>query len=101
MEFICFHNFRSWQKMFAGNGLWGHNHLDMENYKVPFIYCGIGADPGFTGKMKALGVATHYDLGNYLAELFGFEIINPEQEKGVYYLNGVGFRLWQKRIYEF
>jgi len=76
-------------EMFGENGLWGHNHLDMENYKVPFIYCGIGADPGFTGKMKALGVATHYDLGNYLAELFGLEIINPEQEKGVYYLNGV------------
>ncbi|WP_027358427.1 phosphoethanolamine transferase [Desulforegula conservatrix] len=76
-------------EMFGENGLWGHNHLDMENYKVPFIYYGTGKDEEFKGKMKSLGVVTHYDLGNYLAELFGLEIINPGQEKGLYYLNGV------------
>lgn len=75
-------------EMFGENGLWGHNHLDMGNYEVPFIYYGT-KDEDFTRKMKSLGVVTHYDLGNYLAELFGLEIINPGQEKGIYYLNGV------------
>lgn len=76
-------------EMFGENGLWGHNHLDMGNYEVPFIYYATGKDEDFTRKMKSLGVVTHYDLGNYLAELFGLEIINPGQEKGIYYLNGV------------
>jgi len=76
-------------EMFGENGLWGHNHLDVEDFKVPFIYYGIGADTEFTKEMKSLNIATHYDLGNYIAELFGLEIINPGQKKGVYYLNGV------------
>lgn len=76
-------------EMFGENGLWGHNHLDLENFKVPFIFYGIGTDPEFTKKMKSLKVATHYDLGNYLAGLFGMEIVNPGVEKGRYYLNGV------------
>lgn len=76
-------------EMFGENGLWGHNHLDMENFKVPFIYCGIGADQEFTEKMKKVVLATHYDIGNYIADLFGLSIVNPGQEKGVYYLNGV------------
>lgn len=76
-------------EMFGENGLWGHNHLDIENFKVPFIYYGIGADPSITENIRDKKVVTHYDLGNYIARIFGLEIINPFQEKGTYYANGV------------
>lgn len=76
-------------EMFGENGLWGHNHLDMENFKVPFIYYGIGSEPEFNEMMKKTDIVTHYDLGGLIAGLFGLEIVNPGLKKGLYYANGV------------
>ncbi|TYT74854.1 phosphoethanolamine transferase [Desulfobotulus mexicanus] len=76
-------------EMFGENGLWGHNHMDMENFKVPLIYYGIHADPGFTGKIREEKVITHYQLSLYTAELLGTRIINPGEEEGIFYVNGV------------
>ena len=72
-------------EMFGENGLWGHNHLDIENFRVPFIYYGVGMESEFNEKVKKYGIVTHYDLGNIIAGLFGIEIFNPDQEKGLYY----------------
>lgn len=75
--------------MFGENGLWERNHLDMENFKVPFIYYGIGSEPEFNERMKKTDIVTHYDLGGLIAGLFGLEIVNPGLKKGLLYANGV------------
>lgn len=56
---------------------------------VPFVFYGVGADAKFIDEMKSASIVTHYDLGNYLASLFGVKITNSGQEPGLYYVNGV------------
>lgn len=76
-------------EMFGENGLWGHNHMDMENFKVPLMYYGIGADPRFVDTIRSQKVIPHYTLGLSIAELFGVTIRNPSEENTIFYANGV------------
>ncbi|MEJ1336867.1 MAG: phosphoethanolamine transferase [Candidatus Sedimenticola sp. (ex Thyasira tokunagai)] len=70
-------------------GKYGHSMLEPLVARVPMIYYTINGDDRMTRTFAALEKPTHYELGEFLAGLMGFEVINPNAEEGVYYINGI------------
>ena len=71
------------------NGRWGHDKLTINTSMVPFMFYGRNVEPAFKDKFLGLHMPTHYELGILLAELLGYTIHNPYEEKDVVYVNGV------------
>ncbi len=71
------------------NGHWGHDQLNLDSPSVPIVFYGRGVDSGFIGEMRAKPPSTHYEMGKKIAQVLGYEIRNPAEEKGVAYVNGV------------
>ncbi len=69
-------------ELFDYNGIWGHNHLVLEQAKVPVFV-----------KSKRIAslepVLPHYDLGKLILNEIGVELQNPNEQEGVYYLHGI------------
>ena len=71
------------------NGLWGHGHLDPETAKIPILIQ--SNDANFMKHVKEIFAITHYDICCIIADLMGHKIVNPNEEKDIYYINGVDF----------
>jgi glucan phosphoethanolaminetransferase (alkaline phosphatase superfamily) len=69
-------------------GRFGHSHLTLNSARVPFLLYGQDADPRFLESIRSLEHPTPYELARSNAGLLGFEIVNPNEEAGVFYING-------------
>ncbi|MES9855600.1 MAG: phosphoethanolamine transferase [Sedimenticola sp.] len=69
-------------------GKYGHSMLEPLVASVPMIYYTINGDDRVTQAFAAQKKPTHYELGEFIAGLMGFEVVNPNAKKGVYYVNG-------------
>lgn len=66
------------------NNVYGHSNLNEEIYNVPFLAYVNNSDLSINYKEPIC----HYEIHNIIAHLLGFEIINPNVEKDVCYVQG-------------
>jgi glucan phosphoethanolaminetransferase (alkaline phosphatase superfamily) len=84
------------------DGLFGHGMLTKEAALVPFVFYAHRGDAAQLAKARLLKNPTHYEMGELIASLLGYQIRNPNQEAGIYYLNGTdlsgksGFKIVDK-----
>lgn len=78
-------------EMMGENGYYGHNTLKLAAAQIPILFYGVNIPVEQVKRLKKkLGCLTnHYIVGKEIARLMGYEITNPNQEKNIYYLNGV------------
>lgn len=70
------------------DNLWGHNVLSLSAAKIPFLL--------YSSQLKLLPRqhieekknVTHYEIGKFLANVLGFEVINPNETDGISYIQG-------------
>jgi len=68
-------------QLFDYEGMWGHNNLTLEQAHVPFFVK--------RADKKALPkIIPHYEIGKMILRDIGFELKNPNEREGVYYLHG-------------
>ena len=71
------------------DGLWGHSIVNINVAKIPFVFTLLHKDDNaFVSKLKSLFMPTHYEFGKMIAKLLGYEIVNPNEEDGIFYVNG-------------
>lgn len=70
-------------------GKYGHSMLEPGVARVPIIHYAVNGDEQVRHSFAAMAQPTHYELGEFLAGLMGFKVINPNAEEGVYYINGI------------
>lgn len=71
------------------NGFLGHDRLDFEVATVPFMFYGTGDAAEYVPQIRALDLLTHYEMGKLIAKQLGCEILNPNEERGIFYIQGV------------
>jgi glucan phosphoethanolaminetransferase (alkaline phosphatase superfamily) len=69
------------------DGLYGHGHLTPLCAQIPMMIQ--SNDTQFLKLIKRTFALTHYDICEAITNLLGYKITNPNQEGGVYYINGV------------
>ncbi|MAA73047.1 MAG: DcaA [Bermanella sp.] len=71
-------------------GRFGHNAVDIDMARVPFMFFGGGLDQAEISRLKnELGcMPNHYLISLQVAKVLGYDILNPNEEMGKYYLNG-------------
>lgn len=75
-------------EMIGENGKFGHSLLEPEVASVPFIFYAMRGDPKVVERMRRFEVPTHYEIAKSIAGLLGYEFHNPNEEPGVFYVNG-------------
>jgi len=72
------------------NGQFGHNQVDLEIAKVPFLFYGANvSERKVTALANDLGnLPNHYVISKTIARLLGYKIINPNEKNDMFYLNG-------------
>ncbi|MDR0677647.1 MAG: sulfatase-like hydrolase/transferase [Holosporaceae bacterium] len=71
------------------NGLYGHGHLLLACARIPIIIQ--SNDQDFLCEIRKKHCLTHYDICSTIIGLFGMRIINPNEEKEIYYINGIDY----------
>ncbi len=76
-------------EMLGENGKFGHCQLEIEVAQIPFVATVLNKkDDTFVAKLKSFFMPTHYEIAKTIARLLGWEIINPNEEDGIFYVNG-------------
>jgi glucan phosphoethanolaminetransferase (alkaline phosphatase superfamily) len=71
-------------------GLYGHGFLSEEVFKIPFFATTYWTkDAEFKKELEDLFYPTHYEIAKIVAKKLGYKVINPNEEEGVFYANGV------------
>ena len=71
------------------NGKWGHGHLEFYCATIPFLFTFYNTqDDIFKNKINSLYMPTHYEIAKLVANKLGYEIINPNEENNIFYING-------------
>jgi glucan phosphoethanolaminetransferase (alkaline phosphatase superfamily) len=71
------------------DGRFGHSFLAREVAEIPFFSTFYWTkDDKLKREMKTLFYPTHYEIGKIIAGKLGYKIINPNEEKGIFYING-------------
>ena len=76
-------------ELLGENGLWGHGSgkLVIEVAQIPiFLQTN---DEEFLKTFKTISPLTHYEIAKKIAGLLGFSIVNPNEQDGVFYTDGV------------
>lgn len=76
-------------ELFGENGLWGHNHLNLDSVAVPVGYYTNSGNNIIRSKLMTSKRPTHYEVALGIAELLGYSINDPNTEPGVFYANGL------------
>jgi glucan phosphoethanolaminetransferase (alkaline phosphatase superfamily) len=78
-------------ELMGQGGRFGHNAVDLDIARVPFLFYGVNLDKREIDKIdQTLGcMPNHYTIGKEVARILGYEIINPNEKAGEFYLNGV------------
>lgn len=71
-------------------GRFGHNAVDIDMARVPFMFYGVDIPQNEISRIKSeLGcMPNHYLISQQVAKVLGYDIQNPNEEQGQYYLNG-------------
>ncbi|EAT11274.1 phosphoethanolamine transferase [Bermanella marisrubri] len=77
-------------ELLGQGGRYGHNSVDIDMARVPFLFYGINIPTKETERLKSeLGcLSNHYQISHQIAQLLGYQINNPNEKETVYYLNG-------------
>ena len=77
-------------ELLGQKGKFGHNAVDLDIAKVPFLFYGVNLTEEAIGEVDANlgGQPNHYKIGKEVARVLGYRITNPNEEPGFYYLNG-------------
>ena len=76
-------------ELLGEDGLWGHSIVNINVAKIPFVFTLLHKDNNnFISQLKNTFYPTHYEFGKMIANLLGYEITNPNEEKGIVYVNG-------------
>jgi glucan phosphoethanolaminetransferase (alkaline phosphatase superfamily) len=77
-------------ELMGQGGRFGHNAVDIDMARVPFMFYGVGINQQEISRLKSeLGCMTnHYLISLQIAKVLGYNIKNPNEEQGMYYLNG-------------
>jgi glucan phosphoethanolaminetransferase (alkaline phosphatase superfamily) len=76
-------------ELLGEDGLYGHGTLSRYTADIPIMIQ--SNDIEFMKIMKAIFKPTHYEIAKNIAKILGYEIINPNEEENVFYINGVDF----------
>ncbi|MDR0741038.1 MAG: sulfatase-like hydrolase/transferase [Puniceicoccales bacterium] len=78
-------------ELFGENGMYGHGsgNLVPETAQIPILVQ--SNDPAFLEKINDTFAITHYEIAKLLAEQIGFTVINPNEEKNIFYTNGIDY----------
>ncbi|NTV94347.1 MAG: phosphoethanolamine transferase [Thiobacillus sp.] len=71
------------------NGKYGHCMLDTHVPEVPFVFYAVHGDAAKIDLVKGLRLPTHYEIGKTIAAVLGYEVVNPNEVPGSYFVNGV------------
>ena len=76
-------------ELLGERGIYGHGHgyLYPELGDIPFLFQ--SNDENFLNEVKKINKPTHYGIGKKIANILGYEIKNPNEEKDVYYISGI------------
>jgi glucan phosphoethanolaminetransferase (alkaline phosphatase superfamily) len=77
-------------ELMGQDGRFGHNSVDIDMARVPFMFYGvnIGKEKIDDVKKNMGCMPNHYLISLEVARILGYDITNPNEEKGMYYLNG-------------
>ncbi len=76
-------------ELLGEDGIWGHTVVNINVAKIPFFATLINSnDTDFIKKFKNLFQPTHYEISKMVAKLLGYEIVNPNEKDGIFYVNG-------------
>jgi glucan phosphoethanolaminetransferase (alkaline phosphatase superfamily) len=77
-------------ELMGQDGRFGHNAVDIDMARVPFMFYGVNLENDSIEKIKEnMGcMPNHYLISLEIARVLGYKINNPNEEKGQYYLNG-------------
>lgn len=77
-------------ELLGQGGRFGHNAVDIDMAKVPFLFYGANLAPEKVESVKSkLGcLSNHYLISKEIANVLGFSIENPNEKEDTYYLNG-------------
>ena len=78
-------------ELMGEGGLFGHGHgyLVPQTADIPvFVQTN---DENFLKRMKNTFRPTHYEIAKNIAFLFGYDIKNPNEEQGVFYITGIDY----------
>ena len=72
------------------DGRFGHNAVDIDMARIPFLFYGVNIPDTEISRIKdELGcLSNHYLISEQIAKVLGYQIENPNEEPGKYYLNG-------------
>jgi glucan phosphoethanolaminetransferase (alkaline phosphatase superfamily) len=78
-------------ELLGEGGMYGHGsgNLVPETAQIPVL--AQSNDPVFLEKINNTFAITHYEIAKLLAEQIGFTITNPNEEKNVFYTNGIDY----------
>ena len=76
-------------ELMGENGLFGHGHLLAESADIPVMIQSNDSD--FMDKIKSIFKPTQYEIAKNIANILGYEIKNPNQEEGIFYISGSDF----------
>ncbi|MDR0571947.1 MAG: sulfatase-like hydrolase/transferase, partial [Rickettsiales bacterium] len=70
--------------------IYGHGFLSEGTPKIPFFATTYWTKDGDLKKeLEELFYPTHYEIGKIIAKKLGYKITNPNEEEGIFYVNGV------------
>ena len=89
--FIPDHGEAMFEKNEKGEHEFGHAFLSVNVAKIPIIAGGykVNSDDIFLSNLKNISYPTHYEVGNLLAQLLGYEINEPNLKENIFYIQGV------------
>lgn len=71
------------------DGKFGHSFIAPAVTEIPFIYALLnGQDDAFASKIKDAYIPTAYEVGKFIAEKLGYNIVNPNEDGKTFYTNG-------------
>jgi|GEM_PF-123807 len=81
----------------------GHNTLEVHSAEVPFVlYSPERPDLAHRVDAELSCVTTHYNIGKAIQRLLGYDLDNPNEQPGLFYINGVdlygagGFKVYRR-----
>ncbi len=75
-------------ELIGEDGKYGHAMLEPGVAAVPFILYAHRGDAGKIAQFRAMQHPSHYEIGKAIARVLGYEVVNPNEKDGVFYING-------------
>jgi len=76
-------------ELLGENGMYGHSILDPGVSSVPFVFYAINGAAEIVETARSLWMPTHYEIGEFIAGIMGYEVIDPNTPPGKYFVNGL------------